>query len=183
MTGLPENLQEAPETESTQHGDRDVVVPAEDIHEFATGSYNTGNKAHNSECQGTGDDSLRRLGSPAKEVPNTIRDKVQTASEHGGAFGVIGESSDIRDKPAPEGGGSGNTHEPGGQASGEALSLTELEGIPAVQAAKGGGGGVAPAEKEDAHDTNVLGKEAQDCVCAQQIPNHTVIARHLCLAH
>lgn len=86
-------------------------------------------------------------------------------------------------EPAPEGSGGDDADDPGGQGSSKALALAQLERAPAVETAEGGGCGVAPAEEQNAHDCNVLGEETQNGVCAQQVPDHAVVARHFCFPH
>lgn len=48
---LTKNFQEAPEADSAQHGDRQVVVPAEEIDQFTSRSDDTGDDAHHAKGQ------------------------------------------------------------------------------------------------------------------------------------
>lgn len=73
---LTENFQETPQPNSTKNRDSEIIVPAEQVHELASGGHNAGNNTHDTHCQRAGDDPARGIGigGPTKETLDRIRE-------------------------------------------------------------------------------------------------------------
>lgn len=89
----------------------------------------------------------------------------------------------MRHEPTPERRGGDGADSPGGQGSSHTLTRSQTRSVAAIEAAEGGGGGVTPADKQDAHNANILWEEPQNDVCTEQVPNHAIVARDLGFTH
>lgn len=69
---LTENLQEAPETDSAEDGDCEVIVPAPEVDQLAPSSHHAGHGAHDAQGKGAGNSSGSRPRLPSEKAANTI---------------------------------------------------------------------------------------------------------------
>lgn len=180
---LTKDLQESPKSKAAEDGDRQVVIPIPQVNELAASGNNTRYNAHDAESQWAINRGGRRVTGPAKKAPNGIGKQVQATCEHESVLRVIGEGANIWHEPAPEGHSGDNTDSPGGQGASQTLAGSKTWCVAAPETAKGGRSCVTPAQKQNTHDANILGEESQDDICAQEIPDHTVVAGDLGLAH
>lgn len=86
-------------------------------------------------------------------------------------------------EPTPEGSGGSDANGPSSHSAGETLPLSETRGVAAIQTAEGRCRSIAPAKKQNTHHADILGEETQYHICAEQVPDDSIIARHLSLAH
>lgn len=107
------NLQEAPQANSTENRDSEIIIPSEKIDELTSGSDETGHKAHDAQSDWAHDDGASSVSRPAKETLDDIGEKIEAALEHDAILRVIGKGSHVRHEPAPKRSGSEDTDEPG----------------------------------------------------------------------
>lgn len=175
---LAKQFEEAPNADSTKHRDRQVVVPSEEVGNFAGRGDKSRPDAHDAEGHGAGDGChVIRNADSLGQCPR----QRQSAREH--EVLVTGHGSYSWDQPpVPEVGG-GHADEKGGERSGQRFAAAQSRGISSPKTAECAGGRVAPAEEQDADDTNVLGEEVEGDPGAQEIEDDAVPARVLALPH
>lgn len=182
------DLQETPEAETAQDGDGEIIIPAPEVDNFAGGADEAGPEAHDDEGEGAGEDGGGGGGDGFGRLVvggegRGERGKTKTAGEHEGSVRVVEEGLSAGGQPAPEGGGGQGADEGGGDAAGEGFAAAQAGRMAAVGATDRAGGGVAPAEQQHAHDTDVLGEELERQIRPEQVPDHAVPAVDLGLAH
>lgn len=180
---LAENFQETPETQSTEDRNRQVVIPAPQVNELAAGGHNARDNAHHSQGYGASDCGGSDTSFPPQKAPDTVWQQVQAAGKHERILGIVGEATEIGNKPAPECCCCDNTNKPSSRGPSQALSRPQMRCVTAIKTAKCGCSGITPAQKKHTHDPDVLRKEPQDDVCAEKIPDHTIVSRDLRLSH
>ena len=183
VKGLAKNFQETPETQSTEHRDRQIIIPAPQVDKLAAGSHNARNNAHHTQGRGTSNRGGSNTSLPSQKTPDAVRQQVQATCEHERILGVVGEGSHVGNKPAPECGGRDDTNKPSGHRASQALPRPQMRCVAAVETTKCGCSGITPAQKKHTHDPDVLREEPQDDVRAEKIPDYTIVSRDLGLSH
>ncbi|KAI6768720.1 hypothetical protein HG531_010909 [Fusarium graminearum] len=163
---------------TTKDGDRKVVIPAEDVHDFAGRSHEARHNAHNAQgdCARNGGLLLRNSNSFADGLgqrENTLEHEVLVARKraHGGHEPAVEE---VRCANADE--------ERSGRTS-KRLALAKARSVSAPKSTKGTSSGVAPTEQENAHDANILGESVEHNPGTQKVEDDAIPAGVLALAH
>jgi len=179
-TQSTKRFQEQPKTRTAEKWNCQIVVPAPQIDEFGNAGNQPGAYAHDNECCIAGDNTLIWL--PTQHFFGFSRQS-KPVLEHEGIDGIVGKRTDSGSQLAPKEEGSDNTHDEGREGARERLAFAQANSVASVKATEGACGRIAPRQKQDGDDTNVLGIESKGAVCSDQIPNDTIVAVYLCLAH
>ena len=114
---LPRNstkdLEEAPDSEAAENGDRQVVIPSKKINDLAGRGRKARPQAHDAKSQPSRDGGLRLrhpdgLAQTKREAESPVEHEKLVTRERALCWG----------QPAPEKGGRSNAHEEGGRGAG-----------------------------------------------------------------
>lgn len=175
---LTKDFQETPYADSTQDGNGKIVIPLENVNNFAGCGGKAGPSAHDSKRHTTGDGGLRV--SQTHCIGETVR-QTQGSCEHEAL--VSGHRPNLGNEPSPEAPSRHNTGEERSCGSSQRLALSNAGRVSSIEPSKRAGCGVAPTEEQNTHDTNVFGKAVENNPGAQQIKYDAVPAIELALAH
>lgn len=96
---------------------------------------------------------------------------------------VANHRTDGGGEPAIEEVGCAYTDQESSSRSCQGLAAAKARSVATPESAKGASGCIAPAEKQDAHDTDILGERVEDDPGTQKVENDAVPARVFTLAH
>lgn len=175
---LAKDLEETPDTEATEDGNCEVVIQSADVSHLARRSNKAGPQAHDAQSKATRD---RRLGRGQADRIGEEQGQAEGTSEHEEL--VAGHGTLGRHQPAPEEGRGAHADQECGQGPGKRLAGSNTGCVTAVQPSKGACRRVTPTEQQGAHDTDILGEEAQHDPGPEEVENDAIVARKLALAH
>lgn len=175
---LAKNLKESPETETTEDRNREVIIPAKNVHHLARRGHKARHERHDTQGHGTRHRPRVAVGLAAA---HQRRGERQGTLEH--ELLVARHGPQRRREPAVEKVRRGDADRKRREGAGERLAAAQTDRVPAPEAAKRAGGRVAPAEEQHAHDTDVLGQGVEHSPRAEEVPDDAVVAGVLALAH